>query len=303
MGAKAKTIKMILYDGTLNGVMNISDSAWESGKMYSAPRESISDLVSQEDCKKYGVYLLLSENNVYVGQAIDLERRTKQHLTDKDWWTQVILMTTKNDSFNASDIDYLESRLIDLASNLGTSDSNNKKKGNRQKVDEFRQVELEQYLDEALFLLELIGVRVFKNKFNKNGRKKTTPVIVGSTNIERTGCKNNKPLLPSMDLKPGVFVKTAIKNLLASGFVFSNEQISIFSTSEGSKQFTTRNLPMLWILKDGKTRADCEEKIRDRYWKEEFQAGTIRFLMYSQWYENPKKGATKENFIEWYNTL
>ena len=55
MATKTKTVKMLLYDGALNGVMNISDSAWESGKMYSAPRESINDLISRADCKKYGV--------------------------------------------------------------------------------------------------------------------------------------------------------------------------------------------------------------------------------------------------------
>lgn len=127
MLTKTKTIKMLLYDGSLNGVTNISDSAWESGKMFSAPRESIESLVSKADCRKYGVYLLLSDQQVYVGQAIDLERRTKQHLSDKDWWTQVILMTTKDDSFNSSDIDYLEARLIDLATKAGTSDRDNQK--------------------------------------------------------------------------------------------------------------------------------------------------------------------------------
>ncbi len=127
MITKTKTIKMLLYDGSLNGVTNISDSAWESGKMYSAPRGSIDNLVSRADCKKYGVYLLLSEQQVYVGQAIDLERRTKQHIADKSWWTQVILMTTKDDSFTASDIDYLETRLIELADKAGTLDSENKK--------------------------------------------------------------------------------------------------------------------------------------------------------------------------------
>ena len=100
---------MLIYSGSINGVINISNSTWESGKMYAAPRYSIEDLVSRADCKKYGVYLLLSEQLVYVGQARDLERRTRQHLADKDWWSQVILMTTKDDSFDASDIDYLES--------------------------------------------------------------------------------------------------------------------------------------------------------------------------------------------------
>ena len=170
MITKTKTIKMLLYDGSLNGVTNISDSAWESGKMYSAPRDSIKDLASRADCKKYGVYLLLSEQQVYVGQAVDLERRTKQHLADKDWWNQVILMTTKDDSFNASDIDYLESRLIDLAGKACTTDSENRKKGNPQKVDEFRQAELEQYLDEALFLLELIGIKIFRKNIKKSER-------------------------------------------------------------------------------------------------------------------------------------
>lgn len=79
-------------------------------------------------------------------------------------------MTTKDDSFNASDIDYLESRLINIAEKAGKLDRDNKKKGNPQKVDEFRQAELEQYLEEALFLLELIGIRVFKMETRKMRR-------------------------------------------------------------------------------------------------------------------------------------
>lgn len=184
MSTKTKTIKMLLYSGSINGVINISNSAWESGKMYAAPRESIDDLVSRADCKKYGVYLLLSEQLVYVGQARDLERRTRQHLADKDWWSRVILMTTKDDSFNASDIDYLESRLIDIATAAGKSDTDNKKRGNPQKVDEFRQAELEQYLEEAIFILELIGIKVFKKDPNTN---------------KRVGNKKKNNTLPSHD--------------------------------------------------------------------------------------------------------
>lgn len=60
---------------------------------------------------------------------------------------------------------------------------------------------------------------------------------------------------------------------------------------------------MFWILKDGETRATCDKNIRARYWKEEFVSGQYRFLMYSQWYEDPKKGPTKEDFARWYSTL
>lgn len=305
MITKTKTIKMLLYDGSLNGVTNLSDSAWESGKMYSAPRESIGNLISRADCKKYGVYLLLSDQQVYVGQAVDLERRTKQHLSDKDWWTQVVLMTTKDDSFNASDIDYLEARLIDLAIDAGTSDSDNKKRGNRQKVDEFRQAELEQYLDEALFLLELIGVKVFKKQAKKTG-KSPVPAIVLTPPVTPPAPANGeraKPDLPDLSLGPCAFVKTAFENLLKSGYVFTAKQIETYSSVEGSKPYTTRNLPMFWILKDGESRATCDKNVRSRYWKEEYVSGWVRFLMYSQWYSDSNRGATKSHFISWYDSL
>ncbi len=301
MTARAKTIKMLLYDGSLEGVTLITDSAWDSGKMLSAPRESIESLIKYADCKRYGVYLLLSEQQVYIGQASDLERRTKQHLKDKDWWTQVILMTTKDDSYNASDIDYLESRLIEHAIDAGTLDSDNKKQGNRQKVDEFRQAELEQYLDEALFLLELIGVHVFKRI------KKLTPERVkkSNTTTKKLKSKNNYhvPALPDRSLGPCKFVKEAFTNLIDSDYTFTDDQMKIFGTIEGTKQYTKRNLPLFYYLKEGESRATCEKSIRERYWKEEFIIGKYRFLLFSQWYDNPQKGATREDFVQWYNSL
>ena len=304
MTTKTKTIKMLLYDGSLNGVTNISDSAWESGKMYSAPRESITNLISRADCKKYGVYLLLSDKQVYVGQAVDLERRTKQHLSDKDWWTQVVLMTTKDDSFTASDIDYLESRFIGLASKAGTSDSDNKKRGNPEKVDEFRQAELEQYIEEALFLLELIGVRVFKEEKKSSGKRSSQFVCLQPEPSDSTTLAHHeKPSLPDNSLGPCAFVKTAVVNLLESGYQFSDEQMRAFSSIEESRPYTKRSLPLFWLLKDGETRNTCDKNVKSRYWKDEFVSGQYRFLVYSQWYDNPNKGATKENFIKWYDSL
>lgn len=226
-------------------------------------------------------------------------------LSDKDWWTQVVLMTTKDDSFNASDIDYLESRLIDLAGKAGKSDSDNKKRGNPKKVDEFRQAELEQYLEEALFLLELVGIKVFKSEPRRirkaNNRAIQVEAVSSTRPVASTG--QNKPPLPDNSLGPCAFAKTALKALLSSGYTFTEQQMQLYGTVEGSKPYTTRNLPMFWLLKDGESRAACDKNVRARYWKDEFVSGDYRFLMYSQWYEDPKKGATKENFINWYNTL
>lgn len=171
--AKAKTINLLLYEGDLGGVISIEDSSWNSGELYSSPRDSVSDLLDTDACNKYGVYLLLSKDKVYVGQSSDLAKRITQHTIGKDWWESVVILTTKDDSLNHSDIDYLETILIEKAQKINRLDCDNRKKGNNPKVDKFRRVFLSQYLDEALFLMQLIGVTVFSEtksgKHNSNG--------------------------------------------------------------------------------------------------------------------------------------
>ncbi|MBQ8946537.1 MAG: GIY-YIG nuclease family protein [Lachnospiraceae bacterium] len=168
---KSKTVKLLLEDGTLKGVMSIVDSSWNPGEMYSAPKESVDALLSTDACKKFGVYLLLSDDKVYIGQSMDLAKRVSQHVASKKWWERVIILTTADDSLNRADIDYLEYYLIQKAQDSNRLDSENKKKGNMPKVDKFRKPELEQYLEEALFLLELIGISVFSSKRSSHNDK------------------------------------------------------------------------------------------------------------------------------------
>lgn len=175
--AKAKTINMLLNDGTLNGVISMENSSWHKGELYSAPRDSVDDLISTDACTRYGVYLLLSEDMVYIGQASDLSKRIKQHIVGKSWWERVVVLTTSDDSLNRGDLDYIEAYLIALASKAGRLDCDNKNTGNKANLKKFREVEMQQYLEEALFLLELIGINVFRSVPQKVLSKKGTELI------------------------------------------------------------------------------------------------------------------------------
>ena len=159
-GARAKSINLLLYDGTLQGVIGIEDSSWR-GELYSAPRESMDALLGSGACDKYGVYLLLAHNRVYVGQSSDLAKRLSQHVTGKDWWENVVVLTTKDDSLDHTDIDWLESALIERAKSVVNFECDNQRRGNPVKVDRFKETFLIPYLDEALFLMELIGITMF----------------------------------------------------------------------------------------------------------------------------------------------
>lgn len=166
MNNSAKSINLLLNDGTLQGVITVEDSSWNSGVMFSSPRKSLESLLQTDACDKYGAYLLIAPNRIYVGQSSDLAKRISQHVTGKDWWQNVVVITTKDDSLTHADIDYLESTLIRKARSSVRVECDNKNRGNPVKIDRFRRVYLEQYLQEALFLMQLIGINVFNEDFD-----------------------------------------------------------------------------------------------------------------------------------------
>ena len=159
-----KTVKLLLKDGTLNGRIYAENSNWNPGVLCVYPRSQINDFFESKNCKYYGIYLLISENMVYVGQSSDLSKRIKQHLDGKDWWDKVAILTTSDNSLNRSDIDYLESVLISKAVKTGRLSSDNKNKGNKKKIDTIRKCEINRFINEALFMLKMIDIKIFVQK-------------------------------------------------------------------------------------------------------------------------------------------
>ena len=187
MPAKAKKITLYLENGTLDGLINIAESdGWDfGGELYSCPRNKLEELLDDESVvNKVGVYLLLSNKQVYIGQSTDLRSRIMQHKLSKDWWERVILLTSKKNELNQSHITYLEAALIQKAIDCGTIDSENKTGGNKHNLDRYETKLLDQFLDEAYFVLELIGVQVFVKGSKKTNTKTVLPPIPDSTQKE-----------------------------------------------------------------------------------------------------------------------
>lgn len=305
MEAQPKTINMLFYDGTLGGVIRIEDSNWNAGELFSAPRESVADLLKTGACNKYGVYLLLSSDMVYVGQSSDLAKRLSQHISGKDWWDSAIILTTKDDSLNHSDIDFLENVLIEKAFAIKKLDCDNKKSGNPPKVDIFRKVFLGQYLEEALFLMQLIGVKVFsdtKTSAKKKKKASSKPAInilapTADTHEMHETQPGKKPDLPSSSLKIGAFVYETMRGLERIGYIFSPEEIDAMCTPEWSKAvFHTRKPFMKKYIScetDNKGTDGCV-----RFRAEPFTFGDQQVLMSKEWYERQR-----QFFIDWYVSL
>lgn len=307
MSAQAKIINMLLYDGSLEGVIRIEDSNWNAGELFSAPRESVSDLLKTGACNKYGVYLLLSADMVYVGQSSDLAKRLTQHMSGKDWWESAVIITTKDDSLNRSDIDFLENVLIEKAFALKKLDSDNKKSGNPPKVDVFRKVFLGQYLDEALFLMQLIGIKVFadpkatKKKRAKQAVKKPSIEIsippVHTDEATETANQVFVPELPSAELRVGAFVYTAMRNLEKANYVFSAEEIDAMCSTEWAEKHFHTIRPFMKEYTAGTT----DNKGTDgyvRFKSDPYTFGDATVLITKEWHERQRG-----YFIDWYLSL
>lgn len=193
------TINLVLEDGTLDGILYITKLRWAlSGIMLVSPRDKVEDLLNLEPyetlCSYWGIYLLVSENQVYIGQASELKARIKQHLYGKDWWERVFILTTSNNSLGKSDIDYLEDELIKKSIKANKLNSDNKKSGNKNNLSYLRKAELNEYLKDALFILSFINVNVFENNKKENTNIESLSNLVATKSQDQILTRNKNEI-------------------------------------------------------------------------------------------------------------
>ena len=103
--AFSKTIQMYIFDGNPNGRIMCELSNW-NGRIYKVSRNELSVFSQRADAENTGVYFLLGkdENNtdtVYIGEAEKVCTRLKQHLHDADYWSDAIVVISKDDLLRA----------------------------------------------------------------------------------------------------------------------------------------------------------------------------------------------------------
>ena len=121
--AFSKTIQMYIFDGNPNGRIMCELSNW-NGRIYKVSRNELSVFSQRADAENTGVYFLLGkdENNtdtVYIGEAEKVCTRLKQHLHDADYWSDAIVVISKDDLLNKAHVKYLENRFYCLAQDSG----------------------------------------------------------------------------------------------------------------------------------------------------------------------------------------
>ena len=156
MNAQAKTINLLLYNKTLDGVLSITEPGWNHGELFYSPRSAASELLKMDALANNGIYISISDNAAAIGSSADFDEFLDNSI---DQWNAVVILTTKDDTFSPSDIVYIEEIITDKIQRTWLFNIKSAAMKRTSKIDKFRKAELEQYIDEALFLMRLIGIR------------------------------------------------------------------------------------------------------------------------------------------------
>lgn len=121
---KGKSVRIYLPDGSISGLRHGEIVNW-TGQAIACPRARFTELKEWNESKRPGVYFLFGKNEetsqdeVYIGQAEKVLNRLHDHISGKEFWTELVAFTNKDDNLTKSHVGYLESRLIALGYEAG----------------------------------------------------------------------------------------------------------------------------------------------------------------------------------------
>ena len=179
-----KVIKLFLVDGTPNGRWICELSNW-TGIAYKIPRNMVKQSENRTELTSPGVYFLFGYDEsadkplVYIGEAENIINRLKQHLGQKDNWSEVIAFISKDSNLNKAHIKYLENCFYNIAKDCGRYSVDNSTVPTKSSVSEAEQAELEEFIYNAKILVNALGHKVFENYVDSSVTKSdnTAPVF------------------------------------------------------------------------------------------------------------------------------
>ncbi len=300
MAKHGKTINVYLIDGEASGKAKASITNF-NGVAYRIPRTLLNECKDFEAFNQSGVYFLFDSKNVYIGQAEKrksgkgIHQRIVDHESDKlkDVWDEVVMFTKKDNSLGKTDISYLENRFYNLSLEAGRYKVQNSNEPTMGTVTEEKEAELEEFIDYATLILSALGYKVFE-----------PPVIYSDDSTASTQEESSGGSIPALDesiVSTCTFVKTAMKNLSESGYVFDEDLLEYMQTDAFTKKYfrNKKALHLPFLITTDKPRSDKNGK-HQRYWKEVLEFNGKTFYAMSQW---DNTDGSRERFIEWYKSL
>lgn len=184
-----KSIRIYLKDGSVTGI-KFAELVNQTIQALSCPRTKIAELNKHfpQEINTQGVYFLIGYEEetgkqiVYIGEAENVWDRLKNHDSQKDFWNEVIIFTSKDDNLTKSHIKYLESRIVEVASQTkryGLKNGNNPSLSSLPLPDKDA---MEEFLSNIKILTGTLGHKFLENPISIKNIPEIDITISSTTN-------------------------------------------------------------------------------------------------------------------------
>lgn len=219
----AKLIRLFLADGQPNGLRTIEISNMTvHGTIF--PRTQLNKFVARDSANKPGVYMLLGDDEqdlekkvLYVGQGDPVLPRIKDHASKKDFWTDAIVFSSKDDYLTKTQIKYLEAEIYALAKEAYRVKLDNTQIPTKPNISEVDTAEVSQFLEAIKLVLLALGIDILEPRtvaaettvseklFELRNKKAFARMaIIGNKYVVLKGSTavlDNRPSIPSFIVK------------------------------------------------------------------------------------------------------
>lgn len=181
MAIRGQSLELFFIDGTPDGMLTAEIFNW-TGQVLVTPRIRLPEALARVEASYPGVYILLGANErgdlvrAYIGESENVGARIRTHDAKRDWWTQVVLITSKTNTLNKAHVQYLESRLIDEAKKAGRMKLENATAPSLPTLSDAAKANMEQFAEHIFTVLPAVRIDGFLNKTRQNA----TPSIAST---------------------------------------------------------------------------------------------------------------------------
>ena len=256
-----KQVRLFLVDGTPGGLMTAEIMNW-TGHVLKGKREKLAEIRDRAEARRTGVYILLGEDEAqggrlaYIGQSDDVSNRLVRHDARKDFWDEVVIVTSKDTNLTSAHVRYLESRLIRLAKAIGRVPlTNGNEPSGGAELPEADASDMDYFVEQVRILLPVLGVDVFR------GRARRAPAVPLPSGAEANPSAEEADLPPD-EVSPvfrltnrlGVDARAQVVDgeftVLSGSRIAASMRLKDGSTASTKRQFTARSAIHRKVLED-----------------------------------------------------
>lgn len=168
--APGRSIRLFLADGTADGTVTADMGNWV-GKVLSAPRPRVNDLLRRPECARTGIYIMVGPDPeragaamAYVGEADSVAARVRYHVSsgDQDFFDRVAVVVSSDDNLTKTHARYLESQLIRETRAAGSLRLTNTREPDFRRLPEADRADMDYFLAQLRIVLPILSYDLFR---------------------------------------------------------------------------------------------------------------------------------------------